>query len=155
MLYRTMAVLLSGAIGLSLAGCSATSPTLRGQSPCAEGGCDIGGVYGSGHGHGPGNNCPMCDSGFTSSGMPMDAYECQTGPGGNRRMMRRAQKAACQHCSGVGCDHCINLPFHPVHRNFHTYSVPRGLTYPEQDTPAAMVQYPYYTFRGPTDFFMK
>jgi hypothetical protein len=49
----------------------------------------------------------------------------------------------------------MNLPFHPVHRNFHTYDVPQGLTYPQQDTPAAVYQYPYYTTRGPTDFFMK
>lgn len=47
----------------------------------------------------------------------------------------------------------MNLPFHPVHRNFHTYDVPRDLRYPQDDCPPAMYQYPYYTTRGPTDFF--
>ncbi|MEZ6122927.1 MAG: hypothetical protein R3C49_07095 [Planctomycetaceae bacterium] len=153
MLMRTSLLLLSGAIGLSLVGCSATSPTLRGQSPCGEG--SSWNTAGRGHSHGPGHECPMCDSGFSGAGMPMDAYECEVGGHGGRRMTRRAQRNACQHCSGVGCDQCINLPCHPVHRNFHTYSVPRGLSYPEQDAAAAMVQYPYYTFRGPTDFFMQ
>jgi len=56
------------------------------------------------------------------------------------------------HChSGAGC----NLPFHPVHRNFHTYSKPEGLMYPAENTAPALYQYPYYTLRGPTDFFMK
>ncbi len=62
--------------------------------------------------------------------------------------------AACRNC-GPGRAPCMNLPFHPVHRNFHTYDVPQGLTYPQNDTPAAVYQYPYYTTRGPTDFFME
>jgi hypothetical protein len=48
-----------------------------------------------------------------------------------------------------------NLPFVPVHRNFHTYSAPEGLMYPPENLPPALYQYPYYTLRGPTDFFMK
>lgn len=49
--------------------------------------------------------------------------------------------------------HHLNLPFHPVHRNYVDYRAPRNLSYPENNTPAATVQYPYYTVRGPTDFF--
>jgi hypothetical protein len=74
----------------------------------------------------------MCDSGFTAAACPI---------GGN----------AC----GPQCQPGCNLPFHPVHRNFHTYDAPSGLMYPADDTPAATYQYPYYTHRGPTDFFMK
>jgi hypothetical protein len=81
-----------------------------------------------------GDQCDACDSGFAS------ASNCRNG--------------ACQSC-GPGRAGCMNLPFHPVHRNFHTYDVPQGLTYPQQNTPAAAYQYPYYTTRGPTDFFMK
>lgn len=41
--------------------------------------------------------------------------------------------------------------------NHHTvnYNWPQGLSYPQQQFPAGYVQYPYYTLRGPTDFFMK
>lgn len=80
------------------------------------------------------SQCKVCDGGFAS------AAHCDNG--------------ACRSC-GPGRAPCMNLPFHPVHRNFHTYDVPQGLTYPQQDTPAAVYQYPYYTTRGPTDFFMK
>ena len=63
----------------------------------------------------------------------------------------------CQDCRGRGCQSCrnCNLPCHPVHRNFHTYDLPSGLRYPQQNTPAAVYQYPYYTLRGPTDFRSK
>ncbi|MEX0718062.1 MAG: hypothetical protein WD066_15825 [Planctomycetaceae bacterium] len=43
----------------------------------------------------------------------------------------------------------------PQHRTFHTYHHPTDLRYPSPHVPAAIVQYPYYTNRGPTDFFMK
>ncbi len=126
---RTSMLLLSGAIGLVMTGCAAISPTMRAQSPDATQVSHSGG--GSGH------KCAVCDSGFTSAGIPLN---CDNG--------------ACQNC-GPGRAPCVNLPFHPVHRNFHTYDVPQGLTYPQNDTPAAVYQYPYYTTRGPTDFFVK
>lgn len=83
--------------------------------------------WGGGQAHGDG--CPMCQ---------------MSGPG--------------QACHGAGhCNdpHGCNLPCHPVHRNFHTYSYPQDLMYPPENTAAAITQYPYYTLRGPTDFFMK
>lgn len=55
---------------------------------------------------------------------------------------------------GASANH-INLPFHPVHRNYVDYQVPTNLSYPTPNTPAATVQYPYYTLKGPSDFFMK
>lgn len=62
-----------------------------------------------------------------------------------------------QNCpqSGLCPTGSCNLPFVPVHRNFHTYTTPDGLSYPPQNVPPAVYQYPYYTLRGPTDFFMK
>lgn len=66
--------------------------------------------------------------------------------------------APCPHCQSAHPGHAqgnCNLPFVPVHRNFHTYSVPDGLMYPPENLPPAMYQYPYYTLRGPTDFFQK
>ena len=126
---RALIVLLSGAIGFSLVGCAGSSPVMRAQSPQASFASFSGG---HGHGHGSHAGCPMCDSGFAATGQPMCGPNC-----------------------GPQCDRGCNLPFHPVHRNFHTYSAPQGLMYPSNDTPAATYQYPYYTLRGPTDFFMK
>ena len=125
MLGRLSMILLSGAIGLSLTGCSATSPTMRAQSPCESGGCQPGGTCNPGYGTG----CPP-------------GAVCYSG-------------AACHNCDNCqsGCEPCMNLPCHPVHRNFHTYDVPRNLSYPDASQPPAAVQYPYYTTRGPTDFF--
>lgn len=34
-----------------------------------------------------------------------------------------------------------------------TYNPPQGLVYPPQNQPAGVIQYPYYTVKGPTDFF--
>ena len=63
----------------------------------------------------------------------------------------------CQHCGyGCGCQAC------PDHYATYSYNGhfghggwPRNLVYPSPVVPAGMVQYPYYTLRGPTDFFMK
>lgn len=69
--------------------------------------------------------------------------------------------ASCQNCQGMGsCQTChdpnqrINLPFHPVHRNSYTVNTPKNMMYPPSPSQAGITQYPYYTFRGPTDFFM-
>ena len=148
MLARLSMIMLSGAIGLSLTGCSATSPITRGQSPTASftawsngqacqnnGGCDISG--------GPAAMSCDCHNGGWNAG---DCYTGGSCPPG----------AACHNCQGCqDGTQCLNLPFHPVHRNFHTYDIPRDLTYPSDNCPTAMYQYPYYTTRGPTDFFME
>jgi hypothetical protein len=46
----------------------------------------------------------------------------------------------CKRCHGRGCSHC------------RPYSVPRDLSYPPPGPPA-IVQYPYYTCKGPDCFF--
>jgi len=59
-------------------------------------------------------------------------------------------------CQGGAASHPygrLNLPFHPVHRNYVDYQAPQNLQYPAPNQPNALVQYPYYTLRGPTDFF--
>jgi len=84
-------------------------------------------VGGAGGGHGHGQGCPACNGG----------QNCPNG--------------GCRHC-GCGCDQGHGCPDH-----YYTYSYkePKNLVYPQQQLPAGMVQYPYYTLRGPTDFFMK
>lgn len=125
---RALTLLLSGAIGLLATGCTSTTPTFRGQSPNPQ--------FASWHG--------SADGGYhTAHGAACPSGNCQHGHG---------HGAHGQHCApGTNC----NIPFHPVHRNFHTYSAPQGLMYPPENASPAMYQYPYYTLRGPTDFFMK
>jgi hypothetical protein len=132
MLYRTMAVLLSGAIGLLVTGCASSTPTMRAQSP-QDG-------YGSwSDGPASTHDCPMCQSG--------EGHGAACPPNYQGYHQQRCSK----NCRGAGC----NLPCHPVHRNFHTYHAPQNLMYPPENSQPAQVQYPYYTLRGPTDFFMK
>jgi hypothetical protein len=47
----------------------------------------------------------------------------------------------CRHCWGNGCCFC------------RPYRVPCNLRYPPQDQPPGIVQYPYYTCKGPDCFF--
>ena len=135
MRYHVVAVLLSGAIGFLVTGCASSTPTMRAQSPLADPGARSDGPMMN-------DGCPMCQS---SMGMGHGHSE-SSGP----RQGNQGQRCA-PNCQGAGC----NLPFHPVHRNFHTYSAPQNLTRPPENAQPAQVQYPYYTFRGPTDFFMK
>ncbi len=141
MKMKTTLLLLSGAIGMCLSGCAATSPVMRGQS--FDGG------------YGMMGDCQSCDAGYGGDvfGQEIDITNMKRRelrklgidkPGRNRNAHAAAP-----------ADQCLNVPFHPVHRNFHTYDVPNGLSYPEEQTATAAVQYPYYTFRGPTDFFMQ
>ncbi len=41
------------------------------------------------------------------------------------------------------------------HRHWFTYDQPTDLRYPAANAPAPVVQYPYYTVKGPSDYFMK
>lgn len=42
---------------------------------------------------------------------------------------------------------------YPNHRHSYSYKRPKNLVYPPANSPAAVVQYPYYTTKGPSDFF--
>jgi hypothetical protein len=53
------------------------------------------------------------------------------------------------HSRGGGHGH------HPTHYHWFSYEQPRNLVYPPANTPAAVVQYPYYTLKGPDDFFLQ
>jgi hypothetical protein len=68
----------------------------------------------------------------------------------------------------MGCPHCHNHPhgaqcpvcapdnfWTPTHHHTYDYRQPKELVYPPQNQPAAAVVYPYYTLKGPSDFFMK
>lgn len=67
-------------------------------------------------------------------------------------------------CPSNGCPTCGHHIAHvlghgpngfPTHYQTYDYRWPQNQVYPVGPLPAGMVQYPYYTLRGPTDFFMK
>lgn len=79
---------------------------------------------------GAGSGCPACEYG---RGCPQEGCpHCGHGHGG--------------HGGPGGC---------PQHYQTYRYNWPQNMVYPPSEVPAGMVQYPYYTLRGPTDFFMK
>jgi hypothetical protein len=51
------------------------------------------------------------------------------------------ENGRCRHCWGHGCCHC------------RCYRVPRNLSYPPPGELPGIVQYPYYTCKGPDCFF--
>ena len=78
--------------------------------------------------------CPTCQT--------YPAFVCQ--PGG--------------FCQPGGCRSCGQgnaLDWYPRHHLSYSYTTPRNLKYPCPSSPAGTVVYPYYTLRGPTDFFMQ
>ena len=77
-------------------------------------------------GQGGGGECPYCQNGGSC---PSDG---------------------CRRC-GRGCMYKHGMP---QHYQTYQYDWPKNPVYPQQGVPSGMVQYPYYTLRGPTDFFM-
>lgn len=56
-------------------------------------------------------------------------------------------------CSACACLH--SWPWHHTTQSVSDdYNDPHAFVYPPPYQPPAVVQYPYYTLRGPTDFFM-
>lgn len=153
-------------IGLCV-GCASSQPTIRGQSPMEVQGPIIGSAPGYGELKNAGkkqdfktfpqfhNNNFGYEGGYYSGpeGYSTDRGKLAYRYGGG------AAGAGCpncqygQACPPSGCQSCgHNCPKHVTSYN---YKWPQNAVYPPANQPPAMVQYPYYTFRGPTDFFMK
>jgi len=66
-----------------------------------------------------------------------------------------AQFTPANHTTMHDGDHEPRGAFHGGHYHTFEYDVPDNLSYPPANQPPAIVQYPYYTLRGPTDFFQK
>ncbi len=58
-------------------------------------------------------------------------------------------------CCDWRCDGACGYGLYPKHHHTVKYCPPEGLQYPPANQPPAVVQYPYYTVKGPSDFFMK
>ncbi|MBM82447.1 MAG: hypothetical protein CMJ78_17930 [Planctomycetaceae bacterium] len=134
-----------------IAGCSAHTDTVRGQNPhdaalvpqyasqqmgANYNEAQIGTFANFAHNHRMNNHpasCPTCPQGMHSQ---------MWGPGGSGNYLW--QNAAAQ-----------NKVWKPTHNHTYEFSAPKNLLYPPANQPAAMVQYPYYTIKSPTDFFYK
>jgi len=56
------------------------------------------------------------------------------------------------------CPTCPTRPadiWRPTHHHTSSYNAPKDLKYPQANQPPAVYQYPYYTGKGPADFFLK
>ncbi len=72
-----------------------------------------------------------------------EAQGCPPGGGGT-----------CPHGVQGGCRSCGNAQdWHPRHHFSYSYSVPSDLRYPSPNAVGGAIQYPYYTHKGPSDFF--
>ena len=153
-------------------GCSMTNPTVRSQTPEGDGP-----IIGSAPGYGDFKKSPYLgrhnhhdfkpfqgasdhnfgyNGGFYAGpqGYFTDANQPYTMNGPSCDVCQNGQACpdqGCQRC-GRGCGYRNGMPTH-----IQTYQIdyPQNMVYPTEGVPAGMVQYPYYTLRGPTDFFMK
>ena len=82
------------------------------------------------------HSCPTCASGYHGGGQSESMPFQHVLSHGN-------------HSAGSGQGH------HPTHYRWFSYEQPRNLVYPPANEPAAVVQYPYYTLKGPDDFFLQ
>ena len=152
-------------------GCSMTNPTVRGQSPE-----NSGPIVGSAPGYGDLKRAPYVGNngahdfrayhGFRDNNF---GYEggYYAGPEGYTTDRNKPYTAGgqgdCPQCSNGdncpqgGCHACGRLCHNgmPQHYQTYQYNWPQNMVYPQQGTPAGVIQYPYYTLRGPTDFFME
>lgn len=158
---------------LALAGCSQSPSIVRAQSPGFPPGAEIDGpIIGSAPGYGETHQHPKKRRDFK---VFANHYNHQFNPGNgwysgvedcypnHQKHVYDVGGQGCPACDGGmscppgGCQHCGCGCDHPCPKHYHTYAYkwPKNLVYPPPVLPAGMVQYPYYTLRGPTDFFMK
>lgn len=77
-------------------------------------------------------------------------------PGGGSCPPSYGYGGSCPHGFHGGCPSCGlgRAPdWYPKHHFSYSYSVPNDLTYPQQNAVGGAIVYPYYTHRGPSDFF--
>ena len=150
-------------------GCSMTSPTVRGQAPDSSGP-----IIGSAPGYGDFQKKPylgrhdhhdfkpLAGAADNNYGYEGGFYRGPDGPGAQAYTVDASGCPSCQDgnaCPQDGCQRCGRGCGYrngmPQHVQTYQYDWPQNMVYPQQGVPAGMVQYPYYTLRGPTDFFMK
>jgi hypothetical protein len=145
---------------LAACGCAQTGPVMRGQSPAALQQASFG-YHGSVHeaaaNHLYGSQTTHFNMG--QDGMPYQAggYGCPNGmcPQGGCPQGYCPQGG----CPQGGCQpgYCGDgsIACQPHHGYSYSYKTPNDLSYPSPQVPGGAVMYPYYTHKGPSDFFRK
>jgi hypothetical protein len=154
-------------LGTLCVGCAQSPGTIRAQNPAESDQWQQGAIQQVGFRHGK-RRCKGRKCG------PINTY---AGPGCNNGSCQGCGNGSCQGCGngccegnqgcgGVGCLGCLDCcprDWYPTHRHWYRYEPPgsrhchenRDLVYPPANVPGAVVQYPYYTVKGPSDFFLK
>jgi len=130
-----------GLIGLASVGCSSTTPGIvRAQAPPDGQAAPVIGT--------PENPCPECGC---TDGSCCHCLACLACDPHHRYWWhyRRPDAANCCLDGGCGCC-CLGNHSWPPCSTWGDYG---PLVYPPNPTPGAIVQYPYYTCKGPDDFF--
>jgi hypothetical protein len=158
---KSVALLACCSLVMITVGCSQNMGTVRGQAPGqAQQGPHRQGQFQQGpHRQGQFQQGPHQQASHGGMRMPgpKPGVQYYDGPAHDPNQFSSANGPTCPH--GNGCPVC---PQHhgfdvwrPTHHHTWDYNAPKGLTYPDQNQPPATVQYPYYTVKGPSDFFMK
>ncbi len=145
---------------LVVTGCTAPQAAVRGQShhttqvgPVANGNLTtVQGAFHDQHSQHVSYHSTTGIPGYSSQPGPCPNGACPPGygapcpPGHGPAMGGGCPTGAC----GAGCG--------PQHYHSYSYSRPNNLVYPQAEAgnvPGGAVVYPYYTHRGPSDFFRK
>ncbi len=146
---------------LAACGCAQNGAVMRGQSPTAVQQAQFGhhgSIHEAAHDHlygyntthfNMGPNGPYQAGGYTGvPGCPQPGmyHGAACPPGGHG--------CPTGHC---GNGHCGNgqVVCQPHHGYTYSYKAPSDLSYPSANVPGGAVIYPYYTHKGPSDFFRK
>ena len=93
----------------------------------------------------PGYGGAACPNGVPNGYCPSAACPSGLCPSG------QCPSGLCQHQGPYGNP----LDWYPRHGFSYSYERPNDLSYPAADSVGGSVVYPYYTHKGPSDFFMK
>ncbi len=143
-------------------GCSSTNGTVRGQNP-ADPNLQRPAVFqqqvptqvGPAFYDGPPDYGPQVMRQVTFSNAMM--FPESMGPAAVGSCPNGASCPSCLYGNGCGWDNAglQRRGWDPIHNYNHSFKKPKNLVYPPANQPAAVVQYPYYTLKGPTDFFVQ
>lgn len=183
MMRATWAALCAAGIAAGmLSGCQSAAVTTRGQSPSGEvvpaghhhtplkaAKSELADCYHEHHntstqyysaggpgGHGAhgGQFCPPgAGSGYCPPGGAYGPYGATQCPPGGAYCPHGAGAGLCPH----GCRHggSGEAAWAPRHGYSYSYEKPNDLVYPPANSTGGTVVYPYYTHKGPSDFFRK
>lgn len=133
---------------ITACGCGSTGSVVRGQSPAALQQASFGyngPVHETLHEHFNGTDISYYNVDSSSMGGACPPGGCPSGgcPSG------ACPPGHCGGCQGNGQAACGG----PRHGYSFAYEYPNDLSYPPPNVPGGAVIYPYYTHKGPSDFF--